>query len=135
MIVLDATAWVVALVDRGRAGDECRAELSADRSWMAPAHMPSEALRTVRRFETAGLIEDRELDQIVEQIATAAIQYALPDAALLTSQWKLRHNLSAYDAPYVVLGLRYRSALITLDKRLGRAAEALGVEVKHVRRD
>ncbi len=135
MIIIDASAWVYALIDFGRAGDECRAIMNADRSWIAPAHMPTEALRTVRRFETAGHIELSDLDEIVEQIATAAIGYQGPEQSLLTAQWKLRHNLSAYDAPYVVLGQKFRSPLITLDGRLARAADALGVEVRHVLQD
>lgn len=135
MIVVDASAWVYALIDPGAAGDDCRSAMRSHRSWVAPAHMPTEALRTVRRFETAGLVSQPKVDEIVEEIVTAAFDYQGPDPSLLAAQWKLRHNLSAYDAPYVVLGRKFRSPLITLDGRLARAAMTLGVEVRHVNRD
>jgi predicted nucleic acid-binding protein len=54
---------------------------------------------------------------------------------MLLAQWRLRYNTSANDAPYVVLGQRMHAPLVTLDRRLARAATALGVEVQLVQRD
>lgn len=42
--------------------------------------------------------------------------------------WSLRHNLTPYDAAYVVLARRTGGALLSLDQRLLRAP-ALGVEL------
>jgi predicted nucleic acid-binding protein len=135
VIIVDASAWVTAAFDENRAGDTCRAYLRSDKTWMAPSHMPTEALRTVRRFEVAGAIDQAVAQAVVNEIAAAAISYVGPEPALLLAQWQLRHNLSAYDAPYVVLGRRLGAPLITLDTRLAQAATALGVEVQLVQRD
>jgi len=135
VIVVDANAWIYSLVDEGKTGDECRDHLAADPAWIAPAHMPTEALRTLRRLEVAGAMTSAGLAEVADEIATLEVTYLGPDPASLLAQWQLRHNLSAYDAPYVVIAQRFRAPLVTLDGRLARAAEALGVEVQHIRRD
>jgi predicted nucleic acid-binding protein len=44
-----------------------------------------------------------------------------PHFALLPRIWQLRHNLSTYDAAYVVLAEKLGSPLITRDARLAAA--------------
>jgi predicted nucleic acid-binding protein len=44
-------------------------------------------------------------------------------APLLTSALRLRENISAFDASYVVLAQAFEGLLITRDARLARAAE------------
>jgi predicted nucleic acid-binding protein len=135
VIIVDAGTWVTAAIDENRAGDVCRAVLRSDRHWMAPAHMPTEALRTIRRFEQAGAIDNALAETIVNEIAASEIAYVGPEPSMLLGQWRLRYNISSYDAPYVVLGQRMHAPLVTLDRRLARAATALGVEVQLVQRD
>jgi predicted nucleic acid-binding protein len=133
VIVVDANAWIYSLVDRGATGDECRSHLDADPAWIAPAHMPTEALRTLRRLEVAGTLGSSALADVANEVATLEVTYVGPDSANLLAQWKLRHNLSADDAPYVILAQRFRAPLITLDGRLARAAAGLGTDVQLVR--
>ena len=135
MLIVDAGTWVTAAIDETGVGEICRAVLRSDRQWMAPSHMPTEALRTIRRFEQAGAINKAVAQAVVNEIAASEIAYVGPESSMLLAQWRLRHNLSAYDAPYVVLGQRMHAPLITLDRRLARAASALGVEVQLVQRD
>ena len=52
-----------------------------------------------------------------------------PDEWLLTEIWRYRHNLGAYDAPYVALAARHEIPLITFDGRLANAAKSVGVRV------
>ena len=47
---------------------------------------------------------------------------------LLTRVWGLRASVTAYDASYVALAERLRAPLLTLDRRLARAADSF-VEV------
>ena len=61
--------------------------------------------------------------------AEAAIQDLLdlritryPHSVLLPRIWQLRHNLSAYDAAYVVLAEKLGATLLTRDARLASAA-------------
>jgi len=133
VIVIDANAWIYSLVDDGPTGEECRGFLATDPAWIAPAHMPTEALRTLRRLEVHGAIAPAAAADIAEEIATIEVTYLGPDSPTLLAQWQLRHNLSAYDAPYVIVAQRLRAPMVTLDGRLARAATALGVELRLIK--
>jgi predicted nucleic acid-binding protein len=135
LIILDASAWVSSLADAGPMGDSCRYVMVQDKRWTAPSHAATEALTTIWRYELAGLVSAEAASAMAAKVADAPIRYVGPNPALLRSQWKLRHNVSAYDAAYVVLAREFGAPLLTTDGSLARAAEALGVEVRHVRRN
>ena len=97
--------------------------------------MATEMLRTLRRLEYAGLLTSADGNTLVDSVAGAMVTYVGPEPSLLAVQWNLRHNVSAYDAAYVALCLRYGLPLVTLDLRLARAATALGVDVRTVEPD
>ena len=69
---------------------------------------------------------------LAAQVASAAIRDLRPEEWLISAQWELRHNVSAYDAAYVVLAQRFAVPLLTTDPWLIRAATALGAEVRLV---
>lgn len=129
MIVVDASAWVRALVDSGSLGDAARRILSADPDWMVPAHTPLEVLRTIRRYEARQFLTVVQAAEFANAVVRTELRYEMPEAWLLSQVWKSRHNLSAYDAPYVALAARYAAALVTSDGRLASAAAAAGVRV------
>ena len=127
MIVVDASAWVRALVADGPAGDAARRELTDDPDWIAPAHMPVEVLRTLRRFESAGLLSAAQADLFAVEVAGATARYAAPESWLLAAIWARRHNLSPYDAGYLALAEMHHALLVTLDERLAKAADQAGI--------
>jgi predicted nucleic acid-binding protein len=127
VIVLDASSWVLALIDRGPVGTAARDVLAADGDWMAPAHTPIEVLRTIRRYETTGVIGTVAADRFAAEVVRAEVRLVLPDDALLTYVWQHRHNVSPYDAPYLGLAARHGVPLVTKDVRLARAAQAFGL--------
>jgi predicted nucleic acid-binding protein len=129
VIVVDAGVWVRSLIDDGSTGDAARRVLAGDLEWTAPAHAPIEALRTVRRYETAGFLSTAQAQLAAAEVLAAQIDYVGPERWLLVSVWRHRHNLSAYDAPYVVIAQSRGIPLVTLDRRLERAATAAGVPV------
>jgi predicted nucleic acid-binding protein len=135
MIILDASAWATSLADAGPMGLTCRSVMIEDKKWTAPSHAATETLRTIRRYELAGLINADLASAMANKVASAPVRYVGPSSTLLESQWTLRHNVSAYDAAYVVLAREFGAPLLTTDGRLARAAATLGIEVKHVRRD
>lgn len=128
MIVVDASAWVRSLVDAGPTGDAARRALTDDLNWLAPAHMPVEVLRTLRRYESGGLLTTAQADLFAAEVAGATVRYVSPEPPLLAAIWARRHNVSPYDAGYLALAERYDAPLITLDERLARAAGQLGIE-------
>ena len=130
MIVVDASAWANGLADPGDLGARCRQELDTDPDWIGPAHLPTEVLRTLRRLEVAGRLSTVDASTLAADVASTQVRIFGPEPWLLAAQWELRHNVSAYDAPYVVIAQRVAAHLITADIRLGRAATALGVPVR-----
>ena len=129
MIVVDAGVWVRSLVDADESGDACRVAMTADPDWAAPSHAALEVLRTIRRYETAGLIKSTFAEACAESVGAAEVRYVGPEPWMLHATWQIRHNVSIYDAPYVVLARRFDAVLTTLDQRLSRAAMSLGVSV------
>lgn len=127
MIIVDASAWVRALVDDGAAGDAARLVLIDDPDWAAPAHMPVEVLRTLRRYEAAKILTAANADLFAAEVAAATLRYTPPEPWLLAAVWARRHNVSPYDAGYLALAERYSAPLVTLDERLARAAEQVGI--------
>lgn len=127
MIVVDASVWVRALVDDGTAGDVARRILTDDPDWAAPAHMPVEVLRTLRRYEAAGVLTTAQAGVFAAEVGEATVRYAAPDSRLLAAVWVRRHNVSPYDAGYLALADMYDAPLVTLDERLARVAGQAGV--------
>ncbi|WP_153415180.1 type II toxin-antitoxin system VapC family toxin [Nocardia macrotermitis] len=127
MIVVDAAAWIRALVDRGPAGEAARTALGEDPDWAAPAHMPIEVLRTLRKYEFAKLLTRDHAQTFAEQIWTTEIRCTPPEPWLLAAVWQFRHTISPYDAAYVALAIDFSVPLITCDARLAKAAQEIGV--------
>lgn len=130
MIVVDASAWVRAVVDAGPVGEAARRELVTEPHWLVPAHAPLEVLRTIRRYETAGLLEREAADRHAAAVVDAEVRVIGPERWLLRATWRLRDNVSAYDAPYVAIARVHDAPLVTGDERLARAAVGLGVAAR-----
>jgi predicted nucleic acid-binding protein len=130
VIVVDAGVWVRALIDNGPAGDAARQAMTDDPEWAAPTHAPIEVLRTIRRYEQAGLITTEQADLHAQAVRDAEVLYTGPEPWLLTEVWQHRHNISPYDAPYVAIALHHDVTLITLNKRLAHAATTAGAHTQ-----
>jgi predicted nucleic acid-binding protein len=129
VIVVDAGVWARSLIDAGSEGDACRDVLTGDPDWLAPGHAPIEILRTIRRYESAGLITTADGGAFAAEVVEAAVTYVGPEPWLLRSIWRHRKNISPYDVPYVALALHHGISLVTLDVRLSRAAVTAGADV------
>lgn len=120
MIVVDASALALALLDDGPAGKRARGVLSGDTDWAAPAHLVLEVISVIRGQLRGGKISTRRAGDAVDAVAGLAI--SLTDCQRLVGRvWQLRDNLSAYDAAYVALAETLDVALVTTDVRLTNA--------------
>lgn len=117
--VLDAS--VVAELLFGTARGRRIARLIQVGDLFAPQHLTAEVASVVRGWSLGGHISDDQARRAFEELEFLDIEQ-VPMLKLLPEVFALRHNLSAYDAMYVVLARKLGLQLLTLDARLARAA-------------
>lgn len=115
MIVVDASAAVLALLDDG----DARAQLSSE-SLAAPHLIDSEIAQTLRTHVRRNEIEPTEARDAIERWAALGLQ-RVAIVGLLRRIWDLRENLTAYDASYVAVAEALDCSLVTADARLAGA--------------
>lgn len=88
----------------------------------APTLIDFEVTSAIRKLLLARRVsEDEAFMALEEHLKAPILRHAA--APLLTRALRLRENISAYDASYVVLAQAFEGLLITRDARLARAAE------------
>lgn len=127
MQVLDASALAEMLLQTD-AGREVLDVLESDLH--APELIVPECLSVLRGWGLAGHAPWPRLEQAVEDLLSMPI-LLWPMAPLAHHAWRLRHNLSSYDAMYAALADTLDAELVTCDQRLARGAPAR-VVVRHV---
>ena len=91
----------------------------------APELLDVEVAQALRRLDRQRQIPSGRVESVLEDFFGLRItRYA--HMPLMRDVWRLRHNLSAYDAAYVALAKLLDAALVTRDRRL---AEAVGRDV------
>lgn len=120
MIVLDASA-AVALVLRLPAGEAVAARLAdPDEAVHAPHLLAVEVAQVVRRWvQRGGLRPERGAEALADLADLDVVHH--PHEPLLPAMWRLRSNLTAYDAAYVALAAALDAPLLTLDAALASA--------------
>lgn len=118
-VVCDASALTALLLDGGPDGQWVTEALTGG-DLAAPTLVGFETANIVRRHELAGLISPDQAAQAHADLIDLAIEH-WPYELLAARAWRLRLNLSIYDASYVALAELLGATLITLDRRIGRA--------------
>lgn len=121
--VCDASALVALLVDGGPAGQWATDRL-IDVELLAPHLVLFETANILRRHELASLISPDQAAQAHVDLLDIAIEL-WPYDVLAHRAWRLRANLSLYDAACVALAEETDATLVTLDRRI---AAAPGIE-------
>ena len=122
MIVVDASALVVALADDGAAGASTRLRLLEAADLHAPHLVDVEVTAALRRL----VVVQRSMTSArgtaaIEDLADLPItRYPHPD--LLGRAWELRHTIRPYDGVDVALAEALGVALLTDDARLAAAS-------------
>jgi predicted nucleic acid-binding protein len=131
MPVIDASV-LVAYLGEGegevaeRAGDLLAAEGD---ELFAPHLVDAEVGHVLGRLVAAGELESADAESALVDLADLPLRRS-PHTWLLDSAWRLRSNVSFYDALYLALAQELELTLVTLDARLARAATKLRIDAE-----
>ena len=121
MIVVDASAVLDGLLSAAKHEHVARCLTGASAPLAAPDLLDVEVLSVLRRWERHREISSsRGLQALADLDALPVIRY--PARALTERVWRLRQNLTAYDAQYVALAQELSAELLTTDERMAAAA-------------
>ena len=119
MIVVDAGALALALVDDGPDGERSRQRLAGE-PLAAPELIDLEVVSVIRRLLARDAMATRRADQAVDDLVDLPMTRA-SHAPLVRRCLDLRENLTPYDAAYVAVAEALDVPLVTADPRLARA--------------
>ena len=121
MIVLDASAAVDWLLQTSAGRSIEKRIYSRNETLHAPHLLDLEVTQVLRRLALQRVVPVLRADEAVRDLLDLRIT-RYPHVVLLPRIWQLRHNLSAYDAAYIVLAEKLGAALVTRDRRLASAS-------------
>jgi predicted nucleic acid-binding protein len=118
--VVESSAVVAALIDRGSDGDWARRQF--ERPWVAtPAHMFVEVSTVLRREVLAARL-GRDVAALAHRDLVELPVTVFPFEPLASRVWELHPSVTSYDAGFVALAEALDVPLVTLDARLARAS-------------
>jgi len=119
MIVLDASALLEFLLQTPR-GIRVEALLFRDQDEFHSPHLVDvEVTQGLRRLVRAGEVSPHRAAEAIVDLADLDI-HRHPHLDLLTRAWKLRENVTAYDAMYVALAEALDAPIVTCDTPLAK---------------
>ena len=127
MIVLDASGGVDFLLrlEPGYTGIRNRL-LEVQGNVHVPHLFDLEVVHVFRRYERLGLMPASRLESAFRKLQSLQL-VRYPHNVFLEQVWRLRANVTAYDAAYIALAEALGAPLITTDRPLSRAT---GLRVK-----
>ncbi len=128
MIVLDASAAVAWLLGSPESPAIEHRISDPGTTLHAPHILSVEVAQVLRRHDLFGNLSSTRATEAVEDLADLDVIHH-PHEPLLPLIWKLRQNLTAYDAAYVALAMALDAPLLTLDARIARAPHGAVVDL------
>jgi predicted nucleic acid-binding protein len=120
VIVLDASAAIDWLLGTS-AGQQIESRIySRGESLHAPHLLDLEVAQVLRRLVREVAVSAQRANEALQDLLNLRVT-RYPHFVFLPHIWRLRHNLSAYDAAYVALTEQLGATLITRDARLASA--------------
>ena len=120
MIVLDASAAIDWLLQTP-AGQLIEQRIYARNDTLHTVHLLDvEVAQVLRRLVRAGTVTRKRAEEAMEDLIALRVTRYAP-VMFLHRIWRLRENLSSYDAAYVALAEELQAPLITRDTRISAA--------------
>ncbi|WP_417555180.1 type II toxin-antitoxin system VapC family toxin [Microbacterium sp.] len=117
--VVDASA--VAEILFGTEAGQRAAALIGGHELLAPQHLTAEVASVIRGWSLSRQITYEQALRALGEFDALGVEL-VPMMSMLPAVYALRHNVSSYDAMYVVLARAAQCSLLTLDARLAAAA-------------
>ncbi|MHB8448891.1 MAG: type II toxin-antitoxin system VapC family toxin [Mycobacteriales bacterium] len=119
VVVLDASA-AVEIVLWTDEGSELATHVLDAEEVVVPDHFHVEGVAALRRMELRGELTPTDTRTALGQLLALRVR-RIDTLPLLLDAWKMRHNITAADALYVIIARRLGVALVTGDIRLAHA--------------
>ena len=126
-MVLDASGAIELLLNTAR-GKRIATRLAAADAVHAPHLVDVEIAHVLRRYVLRGALDERRATLALVHWRSLDVE-RYPHEPFLGNVWRLRDNLTAYDAIYVALAEALGTVLVTGDRKLA-AAPGLNVRVE-----
>jgi predicted nucleic acid-binding protein len=120
VIVVDASVLANAIADDGADGALARDALRRHRDLAAPDLADVETVAVLRKRWLAGDLTDHRFSAAIDDLEDLELQ-RYPTLLLMRRAFKLRANVTAYDASYAALAYALNCPLLTGDVRLSNA--------------
>jgi predicted nucleic acid-binding protein len=128
VIVLDASAAIDWLL-QSAAGQRIESRIySRGESLHAPHLLDLEVAQVLRRMVREAVVSTVRADQAIQDLLDLRVT-RYPHNLFLPHIWRLRNNLSAYDAAYIALAQELGATLVTRDSRLASASRGVTVDL------
>src|SRR5581483_8044689 len=100
LIVLDASLLANAIADDAADGKRARQEIRTAGDLAAPDLVDVETVAVLRKRRLAGTITDRRFTAAIDDLETLELD-RYPPLPLMRRAYRLRANVTAYDATYI----------------------------------
>jgi predicted nucleic acid-binding protein len=117
VIVVDASVLLEVLLNTPTAASIAGRLFAEDETLHAPHLLDVEVAQVLRRYTLTGELNPTRGLQALGDLADFPLT-RYPHDLLLPRIWELRHNVTAYDAAYIVLAEALAAPLLTRDARL-----------------
>lgn len=128
MIVVDASAALDGLLDANEHPEIAACLSGSVQPLAAPDLIDVEVQSVLRRWERRHELSTSRAQQALDDLGLLPL-LRYPARTVIDDAWKLRDNLTAYDAQYLALARLLPAELLTTDERMAKAAHAARVEV------